>query len=261
MQAVRHYTRLSQKNFSIDTHFYPLGSCTMKYNPRACNSLAMLPGFLARHPLAPDSHGPGVPGLSLRAAGDAQRGDRHARGLAGAIRRRAGRVRRGRHDPRLSPGARRPGAHRDAGAGRRARHQSGLGGHVRLHGARDPDRPRRRCRSRRTERRRRSADRRHHAHQSEHGRRLRPQHPGDRAHRARGRRSALLRRRQSQRHPRQGPSGRHGLRRHPHEPAQDLLHPARRRRSGRGSGGRLAASGALPAGAAGRASMATTTAG
>lgn len=59
MQAVRHYTRLSQKNFSIDTHFYPLGSCTMKYNPRACNSLAMLPGFLARHPLAPESHSQG----------------------------------------------------------------------------------------------------------------------------------------------------------------------------------------------------------
>ena len=52
LQAVRHYTKLSQKNFSIDTHFYPLGSCTMKYNPRACNSLAMLPGFLSRHPLA-----------------------------------------------------------------------------------------------------------------------------------------------------------------------------------------------------------------
>ena len=50
LQTVRHYTRLSQKNFSIDTHFYPLGSCTMKYNPRACNSLAMLPGFLGRHP-------------------------------------------------------------------------------------------------------------------------------------------------------------------------------------------------------------------
>ena len=55
LQAVRHFTRLSQKNFSIDTHFYPLGSCTMKYNPRACNSLAMLPGFLARHPLSPPS--------------------------------------------------------------------------------------------------------------------------------------------------------------------------------------------------------------
>jgi glycine dehydrogenase subunit 2 len=53
LQAVRHYTRLSQKNFAIDTNFYPLGSCTMKYNPRACNSLAMLPGFLGRHPEAP----------------------------------------------------------------------------------------------------------------------------------------------------------------------------------------------------------------
>ncbi len=53
LDVVRHYTRLSQRNFSIDTHFYPLGSCTMKYNPRGCNSLAMLPGFLGRHPLAP----------------------------------------------------------------------------------------------------------------------------------------------------------------------------------------------------------------
>jgi len=59
MQAVRHYTRLSQKNFSIDTHFYPLGSCTMKYNPRACNSLSMLPGLVDRHPYAPDSHSQG----------------------------------------------------------------------------------------------------------------------------------------------------------------------------------------------------------
>jgi len=59
MQAVRHYTRLSQLNFSIDTHFYPLGSCTMKYNPRASNSLAMLPGFTARHPHAPASSGQG----------------------------------------------------------------------------------------------------------------------------------------------------------------------------------------------------------
>jgi len=59
MQAVRHYTRLSQKNFSIDTHFYPLGSCTMKYNPRACNALAMLPGLLGRHPAAPVSTGQG----------------------------------------------------------------------------------------------------------------------------------------------------------------------------------------------------------
>jgi glycine dehydrogenase subunit 2 len=59
LQVVRHYTRLSQRNFSIDTHFYPLGSCTMKYNPRACNKLAMLPAFLARHPSAPESTGQG----------------------------------------------------------------------------------------------------------------------------------------------------------------------------------------------------------
>ncbi len=59
LQAVRHYTRLSQKNFSIDTHFYPLGSCTMKYNPRACNTLAMQANFLGHHPLTPASHGQG----------------------------------------------------------------------------------------------------------------------------------------------------------------------------------------------------------
>jgi len=62
LQAVRHYTRLSQLNFGIDTHFYPLGSCTMKYNPRACNALAMLPGFLGRHPLADAATGQGVLG-------------------------------------------------------------------------------------------------------------------------------------------------------------------------------------------------------
>ena len=60
LQAVRHFTRLSQLNFSIDTHFYPLGSCTMKYNPKACNQYAMLPELLNRHPLAPESTGQGI---------------------------------------------------------------------------------------------------------------------------------------------------------------------------------------------------------
>ena len=59
LDVVRHFTRLSQLNFSIDTHFYPLGSCTMKYNPKACNQYAMLPEFLGRHPLAPASQGQG----------------------------------------------------------------------------------------------------------------------------------------------------------------------------------------------------------
>ncbi len=60
LEVVRHFTRLSQLNFSIDTNFYPLGSCTMKYNPKACNQYAMLPEFLGRHPLAPESSGQGV---------------------------------------------------------------------------------------------------------------------------------------------------------------------------------------------------------
>ena len=59
LETVRHFTRLSQLNFSIDTHFYPLGSCTMKYNPKACNQYAMLPEFLGRHPLGPETHGQG----------------------------------------------------------------------------------------------------------------------------------------------------------------------------------------------------------
>jgi glycine dehydrogenase subunit 2 len=52
LEVVRHYTQLSRKNFSIDTHVYPLGSCTMKYNPRGAHRLASLPGFLGRHPYA-----------------------------------------------------------------------------------------------------------------------------------------------------------------------------------------------------------------
>ncbi len=59
LQVVRHYTNLSQKNFAIDTHFYPLGSCTMKYNPRGAHRAASIPGFLNRHPLAPEQFSQG----------------------------------------------------------------------------------------------------------------------------------------------------------------------------------------------------------
>jgi len=60
LETVRHYTRLSQSNFSIDTNFYPLGSCTMKYNPRGVHRIASLPNFLARHPYAPVEHSQGI---------------------------------------------------------------------------------------------------------------------------------------------------------------------------------------------------------
>lgn len=60
LDIIRHFTQLSQKNFCIDKNFYPLGSCTMKYNPKAAHALASLPGFLNAHPLAPASHTQGL---------------------------------------------------------------------------------------------------------------------------------------------------------------------------------------------------------
>jgi glycine dehydrogenase subunit 2 len=52
--VVRHYTNVSQKNFGVETGFYPLGSCTMKYNPKINDELATLSGFANIHPLQPD---------------------------------------------------------------------------------------------------------------------------------------------------------------------------------------------------------------
>lgn len=54
-QALRHFVRLSQQNFSIDSNFYPLGSCTMKHNPRQNERLSRFPQFLNLHPLQPTS--------------------------------------------------------------------------------------------------------------------------------------------------------------------------------------------------------------
>jgi glycine dehydrogenase subunit 2 len=53
LEVVRHFTRLSTWNHGIDTGFYPLGSCTMKYNPKSSEAIARLPGFAGLHPLAP----------------------------------------------------------------------------------------------------------------------------------------------------------------------------------------------------------------
>ena len=54
-EAVRHYTRLSQKNYGVDGGFYPLGSCTMKYNPKINEDVAALEGFCGLHPYQPES--------------------------------------------------------------------------------------------------------------------------------------------------------------------------------------------------------------
>ena len=55
-ELVRHYTWLSRRNFGIDTGFYPLGSCTMKHNPRLNERIVQLAGMNDIHPLAPENH-------------------------------------------------------------------------------------------------------------------------------------------------------------------------------------------------------------
>ena len=60
LDLVRHYTRLSQKNWAIDTGVYPLGSCTMKYNPKVNEETAALPGFRNLHPWQPEAHTQGA---------------------------------------------------------------------------------------------------------------------------------------------------------------------------------------------------------
>ena len=59
-EVVRHYVNLSALNYSVDTGFYPLGSCTMKYNPKLNEWAARLPGFAGLHPLAPDAAAQGT---------------------------------------------------------------------------------------------------------------------------------------------------------------------------------------------------------
>src|ERR1700684_142615 len=55
IDLIRHYVNLSKRNMSIDTNFYPLGSCTMKYNPKRHERLAALPSMAGLHPLQDDS--------------------------------------------------------------------------------------------------------------------------------------------------------------------------------------------------------------
>ena len=59
-EVVQYFTGLSQLNFSIDTHFYPLGSCTMKYNPKINDEIAFLPGFAGIHPMQPSEQSQGA---------------------------------------------------------------------------------------------------------------------------------------------------------------------------------------------------------
>lgn len=79
-EVVRHYTRLSQLNHSIDGGFYPLGSCTMKYNPKINDAVAAMPGFSLLHPYIPEQYAQGALALMY----DLQEALKDITGLAAA---------------------------------------------------------------------------------------------------------------------------------------------------------------------------------
>src|SRR6266849_3924484 len=82
VDVIRHYSRLSQMNYGVDTHFYPLGSCTMKYNPKINEDMARLPGFLRLHPLAPEAASQGaLAGVLMIRAYHLARGERRTKVL------------------------------------------------------------------------------------------------------------------------------------------------------------------------------------
>ena len=257
---MRHYVRLSQKNYAIDMGIYPLGSCTMKHNPRLNEQVARLPGFADIHPLQPVSSVQGALELihelgrwlieitGMHSVAMSPKAGAHGE-LCGMMAIKAALAARGET---RSQGA---------GAGIGARHQSGDRGAARLFGAS----PCRRARTARCARRTCAS-----CSPSIEGQVaaimltnpntcgiFEPEVGGDRRGRARGRRLFLLRRRQPQRHHGQGEAGRARRRRHAHQPAQDLLHAAWRRRAGRRAGGAVGGARAVRAGALRRRATAT----
>ena len=91
-QVMRHFLRLSQLNFGQALQFYPLGSCTMKYNPVLNDEMAALAGFAALHPLTPAHLAAGALELMASAGGGARRDNRDGRRVASSGGRRAGRA-------------------------------------------------------------------------------------------------------------------------------------------------------------------------
>ena len=103
-EVVRYFTLLSHLNFSIDTNFYPLGSCTMKYNPKVNDEMAFLPGFAAVHPLQPSVTSPGRSEADEIPPGVPLRNHRYEGDQPGAAGRCSGRVLRHANDQGVSPG-------------------------------------------------------------------------------------------------------------------------------------------------------------
>ena len=146
-ELVRHYVRLSKRNFDLDSGFYPLGSCTMKHNPRLHERVAALPGHARLHPLQDPEHAQGALELMWRLE-RALGGDRGpAARLAAARGGRARRARRGAAHARL-PRRPRRAATQGPDARHGARHEPGDGDDGGLRARQGGQRRRRRRRPR-----------------------------------------------------------------------------------------------------------------
>ena len=245
--VVRHYVNLSQLNFAVDTGFYPLGSCTMKFNPKLNEWAARLPGFADLHPLAPDEAAQGTLRLlwELEAALAAISGMRAvtlqpaagAQGeLTGILMIRA--YHRERGD--IAAG-------RGAGSRQFARHEPGHSVDGRLPHDHDPVRCRRRRGRRCVPGRPWPAYRGGDDHQPVDAGPVRVAHRRSARRGPRGGRPGLHGRGEPQCDPRAVQAGRGRLRCHALQRPQDVQHAAWRRRAGRRAGRGGGAAGPVPA--------------
>jgi len=194
VEVVRHYTRMSQWNYAIDLGFYPLGSCTMKYNPRVNEDVARLPGFSKAHPYcgcAGAGRARAPLGAGARSRRNQRAGPRHAAPVGGAHGELTGVMMiRAYHQAQGSPRREDPHSRvgpRDNPAARPTLRISGRPDQIGPRGVVEPQAVARHGRP----------GRRHHAHEPEHARPLRGAHRGDRPDRPRPGRAGLRRRGQS----------------------------------------------------------------
>lgn len=172
-ELTRHYTALCKRIHGVNDGFYPLGSCTMKYNPKIDEDMAALPGFTAAPPLQPVETAQGALGGAACSGQRAGRDLRHGRGHVPACRGRTRRIHRRAAHQGIPHRPRRRCAHEDHRARLRPRNEPRHRRHVRLSGGEHPLRRGWLRRSRRAACRRRPRHGGTDAHEPEHGRHLR----------------------------------------------------------------------------------------
>ncbi len=249
-ELLRYLRRLADRDLALDRTMIPLGSCTMKLNAAAEMLPITWPELSHLHPFAPTDQAAGLPRADRPAGAAAGRHHRLRRGQPPAERRQPGRAGRPAGHPRLPPQPGRRGADRLPHPLERARHERRQRGHGRAPGGRGGVRRRGQRRPRRPAgqgRRRGRSARRGHGHLPVDARCVRGGHRRAVRRRPRARWAGLRRRRQPQRARRRGPAGPLRRRRQPPQPAQDVLHPPRRRRAGGRSHRRAGPPRALPA--------------